>query len=58
VFRRYYGPVTKAFEALDGEKAAAFTGELLALLEEGNRSHDSTLVLPSEYLEVAIDKRR
>jgi ubiquinone/menaquinone biosynthesis C-methylase UbiE len=57
VFRRYYGPVTKAFEALDSEKAAAFTRDLMGLLAEGNRSHDGTLVLPSEYLEVAIDKR-
>jgi SAM-dependent methyltransferase len=57
VFRAYYGPISKTFAVLDPEKQAAFTRDLLALLEHDNRSHDSTLVLPSEYLEVVIDKR-
>ncbi len=57
VFRTYYGPVNKAFGALDAEKQAAFTQDLLALIEGGNRSGDCTLVLPSEYLEVVIERR-
>ena len=56
VFRTYYGPIHKAFGALDEDKQAAFTRDLLALLEPGNRSRDRTLVLPSEYLEVVIEK--
>ena len=56
VFRTYYGPVNKTFAALDAQKQAAFTHDVRTLLESGNRSGDRTLVLPSEYLEVVIDK--
>ncbi len=56
VFRSYYGPMTKTFAALDAEKQAAFTRDIVALLEHGNRSKDRTLVLPSEYLEVVIER--
>jgi ubiquinone/menaquinone biosynthesis C-methylase UbiE len=56
LFRSYYGPMNKAFEALDEHRKDAFTEELLALLA----AHDvggTTLVVPSEYLEVVIEKR-
>jgi ubiquinone/menaquinone biosynthesis C-methylase UbiE len=56
VFRAYYGPLNKTFGALDAEKQAAFTEALMALLETRNRSGDRTLVLPSEYLEVVIER--
>jgi ubiquinone/menaquinone biosynthesis C-methylase UbiE len=57
VFRTYYGPMVKTFGALDAEKQSALTQELLQLMAAGNRSGDSTLVLPSEYLEVVITRR-
>jgi SAM-dependent methyltransferase len=57
VFRTYYGPLNKTFGALDPDLQATFTREVLDLLEQGNRSKDRSLVLPSEYLEVVIDKR-
>jgi len=57
VFRTYYGPMNKTYGALDAEKQAAFTRDLLALMERDNRSGDGTLVLPSEYLEVVIERR-
>mgnify|MGYP002813438158 CR=1 FL=1 len=57
VFRTYYGPMNKTFGALDAAKQAAFTQDLLALMEALNRSGDATLVLPSEYLEVVITRR-
>jgi ubiquinone/menaquinone biosynthesis C-methylase UbiE len=57
VFRAYYGPMNKTFGALDAEKQAAFTQDLLALMESRNRSGDHTLVLPSEYLEVVIARK-
>jgi len=57
VFRTYYGPMNKTFGALDAEKQAAFTQDLLALMESRNRSGDRTLVLPSEYLEVVIKRK-
>ena len=56
VFRTFYGPMHKTFGALDAGKQAAFTGDLVALMERGNRSGDGTLVLPSEYLEVVIER--
>ena len=54
VFRTYYGPINKAFGALDAAKQAAFNEELLALIARGNRSGDRALVLPSEYLEAVV----
>jgi hypothetical protein len=57
VFRTYYGPMNKAFNALDAQKQAAFSDDLLALIESRNRSGDRTLVLQSEYLEVVIERR-
>jgi SAM-dependent methyltransferase len=57
VFRAYYGPMNKTFAALTGEKQAAFTQDLLDLMANRNRSGDRTLVLPSEYLEVVIERK-
>ena len=57
VFRTYYGPMNKTFAALDADKQAAFTQDLTALMESRNRSGDETLVLPSEYLEVVIERK-
>jgi ubiquinone/menaquinone biosynthesis C-methylase UbiE len=57
VFRTYYGPMNKTYGALDAEKQAAFTRDLLALMQAGNRSGNHSLVLPSEYLEVIVERR-
>ncbi len=57
VFRTYYGPLNRTFAALDADKQAAFTHDLLGLLAKGNRATDRSLALPSEYLEVVIDRR-
>lgn len=56
VFRTYYGPMNRAFAALDATQQAAFTEAILELLEAGNISGDETLVLPSAYLEVIIER--
>jgi ubiquinone/menaquinone biosynthesis C-methylase UbiE len=56
VFREYYGPVLKAFAALDGEGQKALHGALLALLERFNRGGRETLIVPSDYLEVVIQR--
>ena len=56
-FRTYYGPLHKAFAALDAEKQASLTEDLLDLAERMNRATDGALVLPSEYLEVVIKVR-
>ena len=57
VFRTYYGPMNKTYGALDAQKQAAFTRDVLALMERDNRSGDGTLVLPSEYLEVVVERK-
>jgi SAM-dependent methyltransferase len=57
VFRTYYGPLLKAFGALEPQAQAALAKDMLALAQQHNRSGDETMVAPSEYLEIAITKR-
>jgi ubiquinone/menaquinone biosynthesis C-methylase UbiE len=56
IFRTYYGPVLKAFAALDPDARKALEGDLYALLSEFNLAEDGTLVIPGEYLEAVITK--
>ncbi|GBL44808.1 methyltransferase type 11 [Sulfuriferula multivorans] len=57
VFRTFYGPMHKAFGALDAEKQEALATDLIALAERFNRATDGTLEAPSEYLEVVIRRK-
>jgi SAM-dependent methyltransferase len=57
VFKTFYGPVLKAFAALDPAKQEELHNDLHALIVRMNKSGDSTMVVPSEYLEVIITKR-
>ena len=57
VFRTYYGPMYKAFGALDAEKQKALATDLIALVREFNRADDGSMAVHSEYLEVLITKR-
>ncbi len=57
VFRDYYGPVFKAFGALDPAGRQALEQDLTALLERSNIAGDSSLVVPADYLEAVIIKR-
>lgn len=57
VFRTYYGPMLKAFEALGAEGGKALTQDILDLIGKFNRSGDATMVVPSEYLEAVITRR-
>jgi ubiquinone/menaquinone biosynthesis C-methylase UbiE len=56
VFRTHYGPVMKAFAALDDEGRKGLEAELYALIERFNTARDGTLVVPGEYLEVVATK--
>ncbi|MDP9363403.1 MAG: class I SAM-dependent methyltransferase [Chloroflexota bacterium] len=56
-FRTYYGPTTKAFEALDPGGRDELARDLLEVLRRFNRSGDETLVVPSDYLEVVAVRR-
>jgi SAM-dependent methyltransferase len=57
VFRTYYGPMLKAFAALDAEGQARLTHDLTELLERFNQGGPDTLAVPSEYLEVVATRR-
>jgi SAM-dependent methyltransferase len=52
LFRTVYGPVHKAFAALDPAKAQSLESDILALVDEFNVAKDGTAVVPSAYLEV------
>ncbi len=56
VFRTYYGPVHKAFLALDAERQAALEADLIALLRQSDRGGAPGLVVPAEYLETVITR--
>jgi ubiquinone/menaquinone biosynthesis C-methylase UbiE len=57
VFKGFYGPVLKAFSALDPSIQATLETDLLALAAKFNTAEDGTMVLPSEYLEVVLTKK-
>ncbi len=56
VFRRFYGPMLKAFEALQEPGRAALSRDIVELIGRFNKSGDKTMVVPSEYLEVVVTK--
>jgi ubiquinone/menaquinone biosynthesis C-methylase UbiE len=57
VFRTYYGPMLKAFSALETPQQNRLERDLYDLIARMNRAEDGTMVVPSEYLEVVIMKR-
>ena len=57
VFRTWYGPMHKAFAALDESSGAALARDLTELLDELNVGGPSSLVVPGEYLEAVIVRR-
>ena len=57
VFKTFYGPVLKAFAALEPAKREELHNDLHALIVRMNRAKDGTMIVPSEYLEVIVTKR-
>lgn len=57
VFETYYGPINRAFAALDQQRQVELRDDLNALILRMNRASNGTMVVPSEYLEVVITKR-
>ncbi|MES2973669.1 MAG: methyltransferase domain-containing protein [Pseudomonadota bacterium] len=57
VFRGYYGPILKAFAALDERGQRALAQDLAALMNKFNRAKSGGLVIPSDYLEIVITRR-
>ncbi|UGY25213.1 class I SAM-dependent methyltransferase [Bradyrhizobium septentrionale] len=57
IFRTYYGPVLKAFGAIDAVKQQLLAADMFRLMDQFNVAKDGTLVIPSEYLEAVITRR-
>jgi SAM-dependent methyltransferase len=57
LYRAYYGPTLRAFEALDEAGRTALANDLLDVVSWFNRSGDETLVVPAEYLQVVVTRR-
>jgi ubiquinone/menaquinone biosynthesis C-methylase UbiE len=57
VFRAYYGPMVKAFAALDDGTREALTADIENLISQFNRTKDGTMVVPGEYLEVVVVRK-
>lgn len=57
VFRRYYGPLHKAFGALDHQGQALLARDVMDLVGRYNVAEDGTMVVPSAYLEAVITRR-
>jgi len=57
VFRDYYGPMLKAFEALNAAGRKALSQDIIELIGRFNTSGDGTVIVPGEYLEVVVTKR-
>jgi ubiquinone/menaquinone biosynthesis C-methylase UbiE len=56
LFRTYYGPTVKAFEALDDAGQEALRADLLDLLAQYAEPSDGTLLVPAEYLETVATR--
>ena len=57
MFKTYYGPLLKAFAALEPRAQSALAEDLLALIGQFNRSGDESMVVPSDYLEIVVTRR-
>jgi SAM-dependent methyltransferase len=56
-FKDFYGPVHRAWGALDDAGKTSLRDQIVALLEAGNRSTTGALAVPSEYVEVVARRR-
>ena len=57
VFRNYYGPVRKAFDALDETGRDRLSVDLAALADRHDREPGPSIALPSEYIEAIATVR-
>jgi hypothetical protein len=56
-FRRWYGPVLKAFEVLDADGRAALARDLAQLARHWDRNHGGSIAVPATYLETILTLR-
>ena len=57
LFRNYYGPARKAFDALDDEGRAALSRALTQHWRNHNQASDGSTCVEAEYLEVVAVRR-
>jgi ubiquinone/menaquinone biosynthesis C-methylase UbiE len=57
IFRTYYGPLLKAFAALQPAEQSALERDVFDLIARFNRAGDGTMITPGEYLELVITRR-
>ena len=57
IFKTFYGPVLKAYAALEAAAQPKLSEDLLALIARFNRARDGTMVAPGDYVEVVVTKR-
>lgn len=55
-FKKYFGPMHKAFLALDKAGQDDLEKDILDLVEKLNTATDGTMRVPSEYLEIVVTK--
>ena len=58
MFRTYYGPMVKTLAAIDADARKSLLADLHALIDEFNVAEDGTAVMPGDYLEVVVTKKR
>lgn len=56
LFRDYYGPTVRTFEALDDRGRAKLFADLVSLWSDANEATDGTTRVASEYLEVVAER--
>ncbi|KIC46105.1 SAM-dependent methlyltransferase [Ruegeria sp. ANG-S4] len=55
-FRTFYGPMQKAFQALDGAGQAALRDDIMALIAKFDISTNASLCISSEYAEIIVER--
>ena len=55
-FKAFYGPLVKAWAALDADGQESLRNQLVALADAANRKSNDALTIPSEYLEVVVTR--
>ena len=55
-FRTFYGPVHKAFAALDDEGQEILYNDILETIAKFNEATDGSMIVPSQYAQIIITK--
>ncbi len=56
IFRRYFGPMARAFQAIDAAGQDALRSDVATLFDRYNRATDGTLAMECAYLQVVATK--